>query len=401
MKWKEKEVSLSEIFHYSHLPTSLKYSGADDVPIIKYKILLDAPNIGKLEKEYVLRALESGYVSSAGPLVGEFEERFAAYVGAKYAVATASGTAALHLALRLLGLGPGDEVIVPALTFIATINPVVYVGATPVVVDVDPQTWNIDPEEVEKAVTSRTRAIIPVHLYGNPADMDRLTGIARRYGLFVVEDAAEAVGATYKGRHVGTFGDIGIFSFNGNKIITTGGGGMLVTNNSVLAERARLLVNQGRASSSFEYEHIEIGYNYRLTNIQAALGLAQLERLEEFLTRKRKFAALYREVLGKEGGITWQEELPGAESSWWLFAVQVNPNRFWLDRDALIPKMQEAGIQVRPVFLPLSRQPAYRSYRFKTCSVAEKLHAQGLCLPSATFLKEEEILRVCQVLLGR
>ncbi|WP_035107011.1 LegC family aminotransferase [Desulfovirgula thermocuniculi] len=366
-----------------------------------YRIPLDAPNIGELEKEYVLRALESSYVSAAGPLVAEFEERFAAYVGAKYAVATASGTAALHLALRLLGIGPGDEVIVPALTFIATVNPVVYVGATPVVVDVDPQTWNIDPAEVEKAITSRTRAIIPVHLYGNPADMGRLMDIACRHGLFVIEDAAEALGATYKGQHVGTFGDIGIFSFNGNKVITTGGGGMLVTNDSILAKRARLLVNQGRALGSFEYEHVEIGYNYRLTNIQAALGLAQLERLNGFLAKKRNFAAVYRKMLGEVSGISWQEELPGAESSWWLFAIQVDPGKFRLDRDTLAAKLQKAGIQVRPLFLPLPRQPAYESLQFKPCPVAELLHARGLCLPSATFLTKEDILNVCQVLLDR
>ncbi|MEW6423863.1 MAG: LegC family aminotransferase [Bacillota bacterium] len=362
------------------------------------RIPLDAPNIGELEKQYVFRALESGYVSSVGPLVSEFEERFAAFVGVRYALATVNGTAAIHLALRLLGIGPGDEVIVPALTFIATANPVVYAGATPVVVDVDPLTWNIDPDEVERAVTGRTRAVIPVHLYGNPADMSRLMDVARRHGLYVIEDAAEALGAMYDGRHVGTFGDIGVFSFNGNKVITTGGGGMLVTNDPELAARARLLINQGRALGAMEYEHLEIGYNFRLTNIQAALGLAQLERLSEFLSTKRRNAALYRKLLQEKPGLTWQHELREANSNWWLFSVLINAEIFGVDRYAVMERLIEAGVQTRPLFLPLTKQPAYKHYRLKKCKVAESLHENGLNLPSATFLKDKDIYTVCQLL---
>ncbi|SHJ53196.1 LegC family aminotransferase [Desulfofundulus thermosubterraneus] len=365
------------------------------------RIPLDAPNIGELEKQYVLRALESGYVSSIGPLVSEFEERFAGYVGARYAVATVNGTAAIHLALRLLGIGPGDEVIVPALTFIATANPVVYVGAIPVVVDVNPLTWNIDPDGVERAVTGRTRAVIPVHLYGNPADMSRLMDIARRHGLYVIEDAAEALGATYNGQHVGTFGDIGVFSFNGNKVITTGGGGMLVTNNPDLAARARLLINQGRAFGAMEHEHLEIGYNFRLTNIQAALGLAQMERLEQFLATKRRNASFYRELLNKVPGLEWQQELPEGRSSWWMFSILVDTSVFGRDRQAVVKRLRAAGIQTRPLFLPLSRQPAYAGYGLRTCPMAESLHRRGLNLPSASFLTEEDIRYVCRVLLER
>lgn len=365
------------------------------------RIPLDAPNIGELEKQYVLRALESGYVSSVGPLVGEFEERFAAYVGARYAVATVNGTAAIHLALRLLEIGPGDEVIVPSLTFIATANPVVYLGATPVVVDVDPLTWNIDPGEVERAVTGRTRAVIPVHLYGNPADMSRLMDIARRHGLYVIEDAAEALGALYDGRHVGTFGDIGVFSFNGNKVITAGGGGMLVTNDPDLAARARLLVNQGRSIETLEYEHCEIGYNYRLTNLQAALGLAQMERLEQFLNAKRRNAAFYRELLQGVPGLDWQQELPGGRSSWWMFSILIDPGIYGRDRHAVADELRAAGIQVRPLFLPLTRQPVYAGYGLKACPAAEFLHWRGLNLPSTSFLTEEDVRYVCQVLLKR
>lgn len=366
----------------------------------EYRVSLDAPSIGELEKEYVMRALESGFVSSVGPMVSEFEERFAAYVGASYSVATVNGTAALHLALRLLGIGPGDEVIVPALTFIATANPVIYVGATPVVVDVDPLTWNIDPAEVEKVITERTRAVIPVHLYGNPVDMQRIMELARNHDLYVVEDATEALGSTYKGQHAGTFGDIGVFSFNGNKIITTGGGGMLVTNNPELATRARLLVNQGRVPKTIEYEHLEVGYNYRLTNLQAALGLAQLERLPEFLAVKRRNSALYRELLKETPGLEWQQELDGAVSNWWLFSVLIDPGTFGSDRNSVREKLIAAGVQVRPLFKPLTKQPVYKNHSLNGCPIAESLHEKGLNLPGASFLTMEDIRQVCQVLLG-
>jgi perosamine synthetase len=364
-------------------------------------IPLDAPNIGDLEKEYVTRAVASGYVSTVGPLVAEFEERFAAYVGAQYAVATVNGTSAIHLALRLLGIGPGDEVIVPALTFVGTVNPVVYAGATPVAVDVDPQTWNISVNALEKAVTERTRAVIPVHLYGNPADMTAVGEIARRYGLYIIEDAAEALGATFRDRHVGTLGDLGVFSFNGNKVMTTGGGGMLVTDDRDMAARARLLVNQGRASGMIEYEHQEIGYNYRLTNLQAALGLAQMERLPEFLVVKRRNAALYRQELQGVPGLQWQTELEGAKSNWWLFSILIDGQEYGMEKGAVAERLLAAGVQVRPLFRPLACQPAYTQYGFKKCAVSELLFSKGLNLPSATSLTEEDVLEVCRFLNGK
>ncbi|OIQ12543.1 LegC family aminotransferase [Neomoorella thermoacetica] len=358
------------------------------------KIPLDWPNISELERDYILKALASGYVSSAGPLVREFEQRFAAYLGIGHAVAVVNGTAGLHLALKLLGIGPGDEVIVPALTFIATVNPVVYVGARPVVVDVDPRTWNLDPAAIEKAITKHTRAIIPVHLYGNPADMDAILGLAREYGLYVIEDATEALGSTYKGKKAGTFGHIGVFSFNGNKIITTGGGGMLVTEDPELARRARILVNQGREPGEIEYEHKEIGFNYRLTNLQAALGLAQLERLPEFLATKRRNAAIYCRELRNISGIGWQEETPGAESNWWLFSIVVYKEKYGLDRQKLMKHLQNRGIQVRPLFKPVNLQQCYKAYSFNHCPTAKALYTKGLNIPSASFLQEKEIIRV-------
>lgn len=362
------------------------------------KIPLDWPNLGQLEREYILRALDSGYVSSAGPLVGEFEKRFAAYLGVAHAVAVVNGTAGLHLALKLLGIGPGDEVIVPALTFIATVNPVIYTGARPVVVDVDPHTWNIDPAGIEKTITERTKAIIPVHLYGNPADMDAILGLARKYGLYVIEDATEALGATYKGKKAGTFGRIGVFSFNGNKIITTGGGGMLVTEDPELARRARILVNQGRDPGGTEYEHQEIGFNYRLTNLQAALGLAQLERLPEFLATKRRNAALYRRELQGAPGISWQRELSGAESNWWLFSITIDREKYGMGRLELMERLRDQGIQVRPLFKPIFQQPCYKGYDFQLCPVADELYQKGINLPSASFLTTEEIVTVCSIL---
>ncbi|WP_025774180.1 LegC family aminotransferase [Neomoorella thermoacetica] len=365
------------------------------------KIPLDWPNISELERDYILKALASGYVSSAGPLVREFEQRFAAYLGISHAVAVVNGTAGLHLALKLLGIGPGDEVIVPALTFIATVNPVVYVGARPVAVDVDPRTWNIDPAAIEKAITKHTRAIIPVHLYGNPADMDAILGLAREYGLYVIEDATEALGSTYKGKKTGTFGHIGVFSFNGNKIITTGGGGMLVTEDPELARRARILVNQGREPGETEYEHKEIGFNYRLTNLQAALGLAQLERLPEFLAAKRRNAAIYRRELQGIPGVDWQQELPGTESNWWLFSILIIAEKYGESREALMARLSGRGIQFRPLFKPIPLQPCYSHYSFPPCPVAVNLYAEGINLPSASFLEKDDIMAVCANLFPR
>jgi perosamine synthetase len=364
------------------------------------KIPLDWPNIGSLEKEYVLKALDSGFVSTAGPLVKEFEDEFAAFLGCRNAVSVVNGTCGLHLALRLLNIGPGDEVIVPALTFIASINPIAYAGATPVVVDVSADTWTIDPLQIEKAITSKTRAIIPVHLYGNPSDMAAIIDIARRHNLYIIEDATESLGATYQGEYTGNLGDIGVFSFNGNKLITTGGGGMLVSANDELAQKARLLVNQGRQAGQREYIHTEIGYNYRLTNIQAALGLAQMKRLPEFLTTKRANTEIYMEMLDGVPGISWQQELPGAKSSWWFFSIIVDEG-FKEKKQFLISRLTSKGIQVRPFFKPLNQQPCYVKYNFMKCPVAEDLYYRGINLPSASFLTTDDVHEVCRELLKR
>ncbi len=358
------------------------------------KIYLDAPNVGELEKEYLARAIDAGYVSTAGPFVGEFEERFAGYLGVNAAVSTQSGTAALRLALHELGVGPGDEVIVPALTFIATANPVSYVGATPVFADVDTDTWTIDPSDMEKRVTDRTKAVIPVHIYGNPCPMDEILAIARARGLYVIEDATESLGALYKGRHTGTIGDFGCFSFNGNKLITTGGGGMITGNDDERLRHIKFLVNQARDAGG-GYYHPEIGFNERMTNIEAALGLAQLERLEGFLEMKRRFRAIYREGLEGSGTAKLQKECPDGRSSFWLtcalFDRRVNP-------DNLLERMKAEGVPARRVFTPLVECPPYAKYKDGDYGNAYGIFERGICLPGSTLNGEDDIFSVCNML---
>lgn len=356
------------------------------------QISLDAPNIGELEKEYIDKAIDSGYVSTIGSYVSEFEEKFARYLEAKGAVATQSGTAAIHIALSELGIGKDDEVIVPVLTFVATVNPVVYVGAQPVFVDVDSHTWNIDPKEIEKAVTDRTKAIIPVHIYGNACDMDEVLNIAKRHNLYVIEDATESLGVKYKNRYTGTFGDMGCFSFNGNKIITTGGGGMVVSSDTARLDHIRFLVNQAR-DESIGYYHPEIGFNYRMTNIEAALGLAQLERLNGFLSKKAASNKIYREELKEIKSIRFQEGHKDKEGYCWLTSVTFEEG---IDIPCLQNRLKEQGIPTRRIFMPVVEFPPYKKYRRTDYKNAYYIYERGLCLPGSTLNSEEDIYYVCQ-----
>ena len=358
------------------------------------KIELDAPNVGKLEKEYLNNCIDSTFISTFGPFVPEFEEKFAQYVGSEKAVSTQSGTAALHMALYQLGIGEGDEVIVPSLTFIATINPVLFVGAKPVIVDVDPITWNIDPQEIRKAITKETKAIIPVHLYGSVCNIDEIIKIARENNLFVIEDATESLGATYKNRQTGTFGDFGCFSFNGNKLITTGGGGMIVSNNQKKAEHIKFLVNQARDASK-GYYHPEVGFNYRMTNIEASLGLAQLERIDKFLEKKRKFRKIYQEAFNDLPYIKFQEESDNASGSWWLTCIKIDKNN--IDIDNLMLKLKEKGIPTRRIFMPASEMPYLKEFS-KSCPNAYEIYNQGICLPSSTLNEEENTRKAALVI---
>lgn len=342
----------------------------------QYKIPLYQPDLGGNEKRYVLECLDSTWISSKGDFISEFENQFARYSRTKHALGVCNGTLALHLALVTLGIGPGDEVIVPTLTYIAAVNAIAYTGATPVFVDSLRETWQIDPADVRRKITSRTKAIMAVHLYGQPCEMDALTQIAKEDHLFLVEDCAESFGAKYNDRLVGTFGDMAAFSFYGNKTITTGEGGMVVTNDDELAERARLFKGQGLAAER-EYWHEVIGYNYRMTNICAAIGLAQLERADEFLSRKRKLAERYQQRLAQLP-IELHVEAPNTTHSYWMVSVLVtNP----ADRDRLRAHLRERGIETRPLFYPVHTMPMYAT-QGPSFPIAEDLARRGINLPS-------------------
>ncbi|MBF0531666.1 MAG: aminotransferase class I/II-fold pyridoxal phosphate-dependent enzyme [Candidatus Omnitrophica bacterium] len=357
---------------------------------------LDAPNVGEIEKQRLQKVIESSFISTYGPQVGEFENQMAAFLGANYAAAVQSGTAAIHMALHELGIGPGDEVIVPVLTFVATVNPVKYVGATPVFVDVDPSAWTMDPRKVEAAITPRTKAIIVVHLYGNPGALPELRAAAKKYRLAVIEDATESLGATYQGQHTGTWGDFGCLSFNGNKTITTGGGGMIIGQAEDRIKHIRFLVNQGRDEQR-GYFHPEMGFNYRMTNLEAALGLAQMERLPYFLQVKERFHAIYTAELGNCCRIHFQQELPQAKSSWWFNCVGLDPD---CDISALQKSLKDRGIPTRRFFMPLVEFPMYQGTgnNRELYPNAYAIYEKGLCLPSSTINSEEDIRAVCRAL---
>lgn len=362
--------------------------------ILVDRIPLSVPVLGGNAWRYLKECVDTEWVSYQGPFVPRFEEAVAAFVGTRYAVATNSGTAALHLSLHSVGIRSGDEVIVPALTFIATANAVVYTGAIPVFADVDPETWTMDPDSVRQCISPRTRAIIPVHLFGMPAEMDPIRQIAADHGLIVIEDAAQALGATYKGKRVGSLGKAGCLSFNGNKVITSGGGGMIVTDDQDLAERARFLSMQARSGPGFF--HPEVGFNYRLTNLQAALGLAQIEDLSQILDRKKAIADLYAHRLSEIGGLTLARSKPWTSPSHWLNSVLVQ-DAFGTSRDQLIDFLTARNIESRPFFQPLNTLPPYRGCR-GTTPVAEELGRRGLNLPSSASLSDEDVVSVCEAI---
>jgi perosamine synthetase len=352
------------------------------------------PLLGEKELEYVVDCVRSGWVSSLGEYVRRFEREFAAYCGVRYGVATHNGTVALHLALAALGIGPGDEVILPTLTFVATANAVAYTGATPVFVDSEPHTWNIDPQAVARVITPHTRAIIAVHLYGHPADMAPLRAQAAQHGLTLIEDAAEAHGARYKGQRVGSLSDVAVFSFYGNKIITTGEGGMVLTDDAALAERCFFLGNQAKQKQN-PYWHSEIGYNYRMTNMQAALGVAQLERIDELIAIRTRNAAHYQRRLSALPGFSLPPCVEWAENVYWMYTLLVEDD-YGLDRDTLMARLRQRGIETRPAFYPIHTLPMYdRGQRFP---VAEELGRKGLNLPSGATLTPQQVDIVCDAL---
>jgi perosamine synthetase len=363
------------------------------------KIPVCEPLIAGRELEYVLDCMRSGWISSKGKYIGEFERRFSEYCRCSEGISTTNGTSALHLALASIGIKKGDEVIVPAFTMISTVLAIVYCGATPVLVDVEPDTGNMDPHLIEEMVGPKTRAIMPVHIYGHPCDMSPILSIARKYGLYVVEDAAEAHGAEYKGKRAGGIGDVGCFSFYGNKIITTGEGGMVVSNDEEVITNARLLKDLAFSSDN-RYLHERQGFNYRMTNVQAAIGLGQLERIGQLVEIRRSNAIKYNGLLEGVEGITLPVEKPWAKNVYWMYSIRVEED-FGIDRDHLRIELDKKGIDTRSFFIPMHMQPAFLStglFKGEVYPISEGLSKRGLYLPSSPQLTDGQIRYICETI---
>ncbi len=367
------------------------------------RLYLSPPHMSGREQQYVQEVFASNWIAPLGPQVDAFEAEFAQRVGSPHALALSSGTAALHLALLLAGVGPGDEVLVSTLTFSASVNPVVYLGAKPVFIDSEQVSWNLDPTLVCETIERKARqgklpkAVIPVHLYGQSADLEPILETCARHGVTVIEDAAEALGATYRGRAPGTLGWAGIFSFNGNKIITTSGGGMLVSEDGDFIAHARKLAQQARDPAP-HYQHSEIGYNYRLSNVLAGIGRGQLEVLSQRVQRKREIFDAYRRLLGDLPGIAFMPEAPWGHSTRWLTVITVDPVRFGATAEEIRLALEAENIESRPLWKPMHLQPVFRDCEVVGGGVAENLFRDGLCLPSGTAMSEDDLARVAAVI---
>jgi len=353
------------------------------------------PTIGKEELKNVIKCLKTNWISSKGKYIGIFEKQFSRYCGAKHGITTTSGGSALHLALAALGIGKGDEVIMPTFTMIASAYAAVYTGAKPVFVDSEPKTWNIDVNKIEEKITDKTKVIMPVHIYGHPVDMDKILEIAKEHNLYVVEDAAEAHGAEYKGRKVGCLGDIGCFSFYANKIITTGEGGMIVLNDDEIARNARILKDFAH-SEDMRFLHKMIGFNYRITNIQAAIGVAQFKKIEKFIAARRNNAKIYNSYLRKIKGITIPYEEKWAKNVYWMYSILIDDD-FGMTREELRKKLLEIGIETRTFFIPMHAQSVFRDMGLGggNFPVADGISKRGFYLPSSSSLKKEQIKFIC------
>jgi perosamine synthetase len=356
------------------------------------------------EEKYTSDAIRSRWISSAGEYIKKFEEQFSSYCEAKHGIATTSGTTALHLALRALGIGEGDEVVIPDFTMISVLFAVLYCRAKPVFVDAEPDTWNIDVRKIEEKITSRTKAIIAVHTYGHPVDVEPLLNLTRKHNLYLVEDAAEAHGAEYKGKKCGSIGHLSCFSFYANKIITTGEGGMVVTSDAELADKCRYYKNlcfplHGKR----DYVHDDLGYNYRMTNVQAALGVAQLENIDKFIERRRDNARSYNELLKDVQGIQTPIEREYAKNVYWMYGIVVHPEKFGGTRNELMQNLKAEGIDTRYFFKPMHNQKVLRKFSIESREdypVTEWLSQNGLYLPSGSGLKHEDIGYICDKIKG-
>jgi len=362
------------------------------------KIPVSQPVLIGKEKDYVIDCLKSNWISSIGKYILLFEKKFAEFIGVKHAISCSNGTAALHLALLALGIKKNDEVICPTFTFVATANAIKYVGAKPVFIDCEKNTWNLDVRLLEKLITPKTKAIIPVHLYGHPCDMSPIMKIAKKHKIFNIEDSAEAIGSKYKGRMCGSFGDIATFSFYGNKTITTGEGGMVVTNDDRIAERLRILKGQGMNPQK-RYWFSVLGYNYRMTNIQAAIGLAQLENVDKFILKRQTIAKMYDYYLEKVEGIKLPQVIGNVSHSFWMYSILIE-KEFGRSRDEVIEFLQKSGIETRPFFYPMHVMPVYKNaakiFNLKT---SEEISSKGINLPTFFDLNEADIREVCHHLI--
>ena len=369
------------------------------------RIWLSAPHVmSPKEREYLFDAFDSNWIAPLGPHVDAFEKEFATRIGAKHAIALSSGTAAIHLGLKLLGVGPGDEVIVSSLTFSASANPVTYLGATPVFIDSNRETWNMNPQLLadELAVCAKNnklpKVVIPVDLYGQCADYDAIVEICQKYEVPILEDAAEALGAKYHGKNAGLFGKIGIFSFNGNKIITSSGGGMLVTDNEEWAKKVRFWATQSRDPAP-HYQHSEIGYNYRMSNLCAAVGRGQLLTLDERVAARRANFDYYKNHLGDLPGMDFMPEPEGFFSTRWLTVVTIDPAQFGKSREDVRMALEAKNIEARPVWKPMHLQPVFAHCRHRGGEVSASLFQNGLCLPSGSDLTPEELNQVVETII--
>ncbi len=368
-------------------------------------ILLSPPDLTGREQAYLEEALDSGWIAPLGPQVDAFEDELAARTGVQAALATSSGTAALHLALQALDVGPGDVVLGSTFTFIGSVAPVTYCGARPVFVDAEASSWNMDPQRLEEALGDltdsgvRPKAVIVVDLFGQVADYDSILEICGEFGIPVVEDAAEALGATYRERPAGSFGQVGILSFNGNKIVTTSGGGALVSDDTALVERAYFLANQARDPAP-HYEHSQIGFNYRMSNLLAAVGRAQLEQLADRVEARRKIFDRYRDGLGDLPGFSFMPEPAYGRSNRWLTALTIDPERAGITRDVVLEALHSASIEARPVWKPMHIQPVFAGADAYGGEVSEQIFADGLCLPSGSALSVDDQNRVIGTIRG-
>jgi len=354
-----------------------------------YKYAVYQPSLTGNEKKYVNECLDSTWISSKGKFVNEFEKAFSGYIGVKHGTGVCNGTVAIHLALVALGIGEGDEVIVPTFTYIASANPILQVGAKPVFADSCADSWQIDPEDIKAKLTPQTKAIMVVHLYGHPCDMDAIMKIAKENNLFVIEDCAEAIGSEYKGQKVGSFGDVACFSFFGNKTITCGEGGMVLTNSGYLYERLVHFKGQGLAKYR-EYWHDTMGYNYRMTNIQAAIGLAQFEQIETFIRRKQDVTDWYKKKL-KNLPVQFHEAVGNVKHTWWMCSILVKDEN---EREELRSYLKEQGIETRPTFYPIHTMPVY-AQKYERHAVAENIALRGINLPSYPALEEKDVDYIC------